>query len=105
MCRTLPSEKSSKIVKSSCRAVVGIVAGGGRLDKPMPTGKAGNEYWPRFLLVTKKFFKSHSLRFFDQFCMFFRERLTQTIQKYYFQCHLQGTLSWPERQRRMIIAA
>jgi len=38
----LPSGKSSKIVKSSCRAMVGIVAGGGRLDKPML--KAGNAY-------------------------------------------------------------
>merc|ERR1719483_1791529 len=31
----LPSGKSNKIVKSSCRAMVGIVAGGGRLDKPI----------------------------------------------------------------------
>jgi len=38
----LPSGKGNKIVKSSCRAVVGIVAGGGRLDKPML--KAGNAY-------------------------------------------------------------
>jgi len=38
----LPSGKSSKIVRSSCRAMVGIVAGGGRLDKPML--KAGNAY-------------------------------------------------------------
>jgi len=38
----LPSGKGNKIVKSSCRAVVGVVAGGGRLDKPML--KAGNAY-------------------------------------------------------------
>merc|ERR1719245_2929662 len=42
----LPSGKSNKIVKSSCRAMVGIVAGGGRLDKPML--KAGNAYRKAF---------------------------------------------------------
>mmetsp|Transcript_705 Transcript_705/g.876 ORF Transcript_705/g.876 Transcript_705/m.876 type:complete len:252 (-) Transcript_705:24-779(-) len=49
----LPSG-GKKVVASSCRAMVGIVAGGGRIDKPML--KAGNAYhkykakrncWPR----------------------------------------------------------
>lgn len=37
----LPSG-AKKIVKSNCRAMVGIVAGGGRIDKPLL--KAGNAY-------------------------------------------------------------
>lgn len=37
----LPSG-AKKIVKSSCRAMVGVVAGGGRVDKPLL--KAGNAY-------------------------------------------------------------
>jgi len=37
----LPSG-SKKVVNSSCRACIGIVAGGGRLDKPLL--KAGNSY-------------------------------------------------------------
>eukprot|EP00494_Astrolonche_serrata_P031662 UN31931 len=37
----LPSG-AKRLVNSQCRAVVGIVAGGGRLDKPMM--KAGNSY-------------------------------------------------------------
>eukprot|EP00162_Nutomonas_longa_P008340 comp18449_c0_seq1/m.33020 comp18449_c0_seq1/g.33020 ORF comp18449_c0_seq1/g.33020 comp18449_c0_seq1/m.33020 type:complete len:259 (-) comp18449_c0_seq1:76-852(-) len=38
----LPSGKK-KVVSSSCRAQVGIVAGGGRIDKPVL--KAGNSYY------------------------------------------------------------
>jgi len=38
----LPSGKK-KVVASACRAMVGIVAGGGRIDKPML--KAGNSYF------------------------------------------------------------
>jgi len=38
----LPSGKRNKMVSSDCRACIGIVAGGGRLDKPML--KAGNAY-------------------------------------------------------------
>jgi len=38
----LPSNKK-KTVDSRCRAVVGIVAGGGRTEKPML--KAGRQYW------------------------------------------------------------
>jgi|EP00161_Ancyromonas_sigmoides_P005884 large subunit ribosomal protein L8e len=49
----LPSGKK-KIVSSACRAMVGIVAGGGRIDKPMlKAGRAFHKYrvkrncWPR----------------------------------------------------------
>mmetsp|Transcript_17933 Transcript_17933/g.34023 ORF Transcript_17933/g.34023 Transcript_17933/m.34023 type:complete len:255 (-) Transcript_17933:339-1103(-) len=49
----LPSG-SKKIVKSTCRAMVGIVGGGGRLDKPMlKAGRAFHKYkakrncWPK----------------------------------------------------------
>jgi len=49
----LPSGKK-KTVKSSCRAMVGIVAGGGRLDKPiLKAGRAYHKYrvkrnsWPK----------------------------------------------------------
>merc|ERR1719361_1611761 len=38
----LPSGKRNKLVSSNCRGCIGIVAGGGRLDKPML--KAGNAY-------------------------------------------------------------
>jgi len=38
----LPSG-AKKIVPSSCRAMIGIVAGGGRIDKPLL--KAGRAYW------------------------------------------------------------
>jgi len=38
----MPSGTRNKIVSSDCRACIGIVAGGGRLDKPML--KAGNAY-------------------------------------------------------------
>jgi len=38
----LPSGTKTKIIPSNCRACIGIVAGGGRLDKPML--KAGNAY-------------------------------------------------------------
>jgi len=38
----LPSG-AKKIVQSTCRGVVGVVAGGGRIDKPML--KAGRSYW------------------------------------------------------------
>merc|ERR1712146_717268 len=45
---------SKKIVKSTCRAMVGIVGGGGRLDKPMlKAGRAFHKYkakrncWPK----------------------------------------------------------
>jgi large subunit ribosomal protein L8e len=38
----LPSG-AKKVVQSGCRAVVGVVAGGGRVDKPML--KAGRSYW------------------------------------------------------------
>merc|ERR1719507_1327419 len=38
----MPSGTRNKIISSNCRACIGIVAGGGRLDKPML--KAGNAY-------------------------------------------------------------
>jgi len=38
----LPSG-AKKTISSACRAMVGIVAGGGRIDKPLL--KAGNAYW------------------------------------------------------------
>merc|ERR1719361_2015546 len=49
----LPSS-SKKTVQSTCRATVGIVAGGGRIDKPMlKAGRAYHKYkakrncWPK----------------------------------------------------------
>jgi large subunit ribosomal protein L8e len=45
LCQTkikLPSG-AKKTIPSTCRAMVGIVAGGGRIDKPVL--KAGNSYW------------------------------------------------------------
>ena len=44
-CKTrikLPSG-AKKTIRSTCRAMVGVVSGGGRTDKPML--KAGNSYW------------------------------------------------------------
>ena len=49
----LPSG-SKKVVQSSCRAVIGLVAGGGRIDKPLlKAGRAYHKYkvkrncWPK----------------------------------------------------------
>merc|ERR550534_991429 len=56
----LPSGTKTKMVSSDCRACIGIVAGGGRTDKPML--KAGNAYhkykakrncWPKVRGVAK----------------------------------------------------
>jgi len=54
LCTIIDSSKKEKKFKGNCRAVIGVIAGGGRLDKPVV--KAGKQHhikksksklWPR----------------------------------------------------------
>ena len=68
----LPS-RAKKIILSNSRAMVGIVAGGGRIDKPIL--KAGRAYkykakrncWPKVRIKTLKFHYSRIHIYFSSF--------------------------------------
>lgn len=60
---------SSQTLSSTCRALVGVVAGGGRIDKPLlKAGRAYHKYkvkrncWPKVRGVAMNV-SSHCLRF------------------------------------------
>jgi large subunit ribosomal protein L8e len=40
---TLDNSPSNQVLAATCRATVGLIAGGGRIDKPIM--KAGRAYW------------------------------------------------------------